>query len=151
MIIIKNREVANHFTRTFMEMKENIVFEDLCLISDNKFFIFEHDMTKMVEIDLETSSVKILPAIQDKLKNCEKYEAKDGDLASSMCNVVNVAVTYWKNFIPFKSKRDCKNLSMAVTRALRPFEMSFELTLNCIRIFHNKKPISFEQAVNILL
>lgn len=151
MIIIKNKDIANQFTRTFFIMDEFIIFEDICQINENKFLIYEDDMSKKVEIDLETSNIKIHSMNHEEFKNTKIYDVKDGEMAWSMCNIVNEAVMQWKDCTPFRSKRVCKKLSSEVTRALRLYEISLELTLYSLKVFRDGIPISYEQAVHDML
>jgi hypothetical protein len=153
MIIIENKEIANRFTKTFFMMDEFIIFNNIYLINENKFFLFDDDMSKIVEIDLETSNINIIPInLSNKnLNNFKIYNIKDGEMAWSLCIIANEAVMQWKDCTPFRGKKACKNVSNIASRALRIYEMSLELTLNYLKVFQFDTPISYEHAINTLL
>lgn len=151
MIIIKNKEFANLFTNTFFMMEEYMIFNGICLIIQNKFTIFEASMSKLVEIDLETANMKILPMSHEKINQFEIYDINNGEIVWGMCNIVNEAVMQWEDATPFRGMRTCQKLSRTVTQALSHYGMSLELTLDYLKVSQYDIPISYEKAIVTLL
>lgn len=153
MIALRNEELASQFMGTILMMEEFVMPNDLFLIKDNQFLLFCNDMENLMEINLDTTDVKMHNVNPEVIENIlsNATTIHQGDLAWSMCNMVNNALQQWSGCTPFQGEQVCVDLSRQATAALSSYSMNLKLNMNSMHISKNGMPITYEEAVYTIL